>query len=915
MSSRVKNFRRRTEDTEQNTEETKPSPKPQPAFNRPRPPKPDPSQTRTRLSFADDEEEDAEDAPFRSSGSHRPVKAKPVSAIHKLTSSSKEQRIKGKKGLSYSSSPNPPSNLQSQAGEYTKEKLLELQKNAKPLGSMPKPPPAPKPTALFSGLDPKLVKSSNKPAEPVVVLKGLVKPMAMTPPSASVSTSISAKDEVEVEEDDDEEEETAIPDQATINAIKAKRQQSLQPRHAAPEFISLDGGGLVSSRRSEGGSSDDDDTELDGRIGFLGGDTNKGKGGGGGGVFEEGPSINITDDVGNKIIMNNDKLKDLGLHEEAEDEEDEEERKWEEEQFRKGLGQAYRFDESSSSSSLHSAPNQQQPSVFISRSAEVMSFAQQAEVAIRSVRENIAKLSHTHKSSLASLVRTEAFLSEALLEISSLEESIQADDSKYAYMQQLREYVSVLCDFLNDKAFYIEELEEQMQRLHEKRALAVSERRAADLSDESAEMEPAVKAAMAILSNNGSDVSSSARAAALAAKEAFSRSVETKKLDEFGRDENLKRRMDLARRAEGRKKRRTRNESKRMAFNEKSGANSIEGELSTDESESEKDAYVSSRDELLRTAGMVFSDASDEYADLKHVKERFEGWKNRYRQAYRDAYVSLSVPAVFSPYVRLELLKWDPLYHTADFVDMDWHDLLFDYDGSEEDEEDMDSNLIPELVEKVALPILHHEIEHCWDVFSTQKTQNAVFAAKMVINYLSLSSKALHELLGMVAVRLTEAVDALDVPLWGPSVVKTVPGAGELCAYRFGMSVRLLRNICLWKDILAGPVIEKIAMDELLRGKILRHVKSMGLDLHDAVSRLERVVDSISGLASGLGVGRLLEFVKELGAKLEKRHKSGVVSEEETHRLARRLKKMLLALNDYDGARAILKAFQLKEAL
>ncbi|KAJ3675852.1 hypothetical protein LUZ60_004894 [Juncus effusus] len=104
----------------------------------------------------------------------------------------------------------------------------------------------------------------------------------------------------------------------------------------------------------------------------------------------------------------------------------------------------------------------------------------------------------------------------------------------------------------------------------------------------------------------------------------------------------------------------------------------------------------------------------------------------------------------------------------------------------------------------------------------------------MVINYLSLSSKALHELLGMVAVRLTEAVDALDVPLWGPSVIKTVPGAGKLCAYRLGMSARLLRNICLWKDILAGPVIEKITMDELLKGEMLPHVKSMGLDLHDA---------------------------------------------------------------------------------
>ena len=30
--------------------------------------------------------------------------------------------------------------------------------------------------------------------------------------------------------------------------------------------------------------------------------------------------------------------------------------------------------------------------------------------------------------------------------------------------------------------------------------------------------------------------------------------------------------------------------------------------------------------------------------------------------AYRDAYVSLSAPALFAPFVRLELLKWRPLH-------------------------------------------------------------------------------------------------------------------------------------------------------------------------------------------------------------------------------------------------------------
>ena len=51
-----------------------------------------------------------------------------------------------------------------------------------------------------------------------------------------------------------------------------------------------------------------------------------------------------------------------------------------------------------------------------------------------------------------------------------------------------------------------------------------------------------------------------------------------------------------------------------------------------------------------------------------------------------------------------------------------------------------------------------------------------------------------------------------------------------------------------------------------------------------------------------------------LGRTLEKKHISGV-AESETSGLARRLKKMLVELNEYDNARDIAKTFHLREAL
>jgi hypothetical protein len=54
-----------------------------------------------------------------------------------------------------------------------------------------------------------------------------------------------------------------IPDRATIEAIRAKRQQ---PRHAAPDYISLDAGDVLSSRNAAGESSDEDDNEITDQI-------------------------------------------------------------------------------------------------------------------------------------------------------------------------------------------------------------------------------------------------------------------------------------------------------------------------------------------------------------------------------------------------------------------------------------------------------------------------------------------------------------------------------------------------------------------------------------------------------------------------------------------------------------------------
>lgn len=183
------------------------------------------------------------------------------------------------------------------------------------------------------------------------------------------------------------------------------------------------------------------------------------------------------------------------------------------------------------------------------------------------------------------------------------------------------------------------------------------------------------------------------------------------------------------------------------------------------------------------------------------------------------------------------------------------------------------------------------------------------------------------------------------------------------------------------------PVLEKIALDELLSGKVLPHLRSIQSNIHDAIARSERIVASLDGVWAGPSVTGdrrcgfylflhlrqyaigfvlkssiflslncflfviylfmsawrlfhgvlgfllwhcheilhihlcspklqpLVDYLLKLGDKLEKRHGYGGSESETAVKLARRLKKMLVELNEYDHARAILRTFNLKEAL
>lgn len=254
------------------------------------------------LSFAEDEEIETPFSRPRKSSSSRISKS---NSSHKITS------VKDRLG---SSATSVTSNVQPQAGQYTKEALLELQKNTKTLASS---------RSRQQAADTK----SSSTSEPVVVLRGLVKPMDAGKGSEELNEDEPSRDEETVplkrEKDDAERrfglmgigkgEALEAMDQTTIDAIRAKRERLRQARVAAPDFISLDAG----SNHGAAEGLSDEEPEFQTRIAMLR-------------EKIDGPKKGVFEAVDERPV----RAGQLRL----EDDDDEEERKWEEEQFRKGLG-------------------------------------------------------------------------------------------------------------------------------------------------------------------------------------------------------------------------------------------------------------------------------------------------------------------------------------------------------------------------------------------------------------------------------------------------------------------------------------------------------------------------------------------------------------------------------------------------
>ncbi|XP_065565656.1 PAX3- and PAX7-binding protein 1-like isoform X2 [Artemia franciscana] len=434
------------------------------------------------------------------------------------------------------------------------------------------------------------------------------------------------------------------------------------------------------------------------------------------------------------------------------------------------------------------------------------------EMLRKKLQEKISSLQEVHRRHQLDYEQTINDRIETLDLIEKLEKEKPELSERYKFAQFLRGYVADLIDCLDTKMPRLETIEKGYMNILRSKSEKLIIRRRNDVMDETDECmsqgKPAVRRP----------------------------------------EERIRRHAER----EGRRSRRRRSRGSHMMPDARMLKQSVhcEGLSSDDELPESENVLFKAETERFRTeAGALFEDVTEEFSTVEGLKQNFENWRRTHLDSYRDAYVSMCLPKVFSPFVRLQLITWNPLEDSLDLEKKSWFSELMNYGYTEEETEDSlltdpDFKLVSSIVERDVLTRFAQAVELAYDPLSTRQTRQAVHGVRyLTSNFPTVTgnSKPFQRLIRACVERLRSALDNdVFIPLYPKNIMDTK--MGQQFVYRqFWSGVKLMGNILTWEGILSDDLLRTLALDNLLTRYLLLSLRSMGtITDRDIPSELEK---------------------------------------------------------------------------
>jgi len=398
-------------------------------------------------------------------------------------------------------------------------------------------------------------------------------------------------------------------------------------------------------------------------------------------------------------------------------------------------------------------------------------------------------------------------------EITRLEEEIPKLAARYKQFQQLRGYFTDLVDCYQEKVGTVAYMESRLNKMYEEHRGKLRERRRQDVRDQA-------------------DI--------LHAMGSTSVNITFDPVQDAVRDFRVAER-------EGRQRRRRQARQNAHVLRHNDGLSSDDEMPGQDQA-----ALANVKKDVENQARLVLEDVIEEFSIISNVQERVVDWRLSDEESYKSAYVSLILPKLFSPLIRMQMLFWNPFTSDTSVTDYEWYTTLSTYALNSDETiqglvQDQDRNLLSLCVEKVVLQKIAEIIRTGYDPVSTGQTGRIVgVLTRLIMDYptLTMKSKQLRLCFTNV-IELTK--DSLDqdvyIPMYTKALMEYPHSQHQIFFQRqFYTALKLFKNILAWKELLSESILTELAVDSLLNRYLLLSLRANN-DPSDAIDKARLIVE------------------------------------------------------------------------
>ena len=251
----------------------------------------------------------------------------------------------------------------------------------------------------------------------------------------------------------------------------------------------------------------------------------------------------------------------------------------------------------------------------------------------------------------------------------------------------------------------------------------------------------------------------------------------------------------------------------------------------------------------------LLEDVSEEFASASAVLKALKSAKQKLQEEYRQAFVHLSLPEVFTFFVEHSTFWWDPFslcaksgvtwgprkaLTTTQLEAFDWFEEMASFTELLGDD-DPDGELVPKIVQKCIFPEVSRRLRSCWDCTSVEQSKRAAALLDECLLFEVGEEGAFNDLLLAALERLRHCLQHFAPEVFIPADLVPTWYMSPVRKRLLWRSCKIAHCAALLEGRIADEHLAPLLLNEIFATRIAPHLQGPRLHVEE-MDLLERFV-------------------------------------------------------------------------